>query len=127
MEGTYDIQLGSEVIGKAIVERQGLYYHFSCRCRITGAVIYRVTVSCGGHHENLGILVPMGDSFGLKTKLAVKKLGKGLLQFRALPKHQKAEGKFVPVYPDEPFAYLTRLQNAFLEVRNGRSGVVLPE
>lgn len=127
MEGTYDVLLGRESIGKVSVERQGLYYRFSCRCQITGTVIYRVTVSCGGHHENLGILIPMGDSFGLTTKLAVKKLGKGSFQFRALPKHQKAEGKFIPVYPDEPFAYITRLQKAFMEVRNGQVGVVIPD
>ena len=59
--------------------------------------------------------------------MAVKKLGKGPFQFRALPKHQKSESKFIPVYPDEPFAYITRLQNAFLEIRNGQAGVVIRE
>ena len=69
--------------------------------------------------------MPVGDVFGLTKKLPVKKLGAGAFQFRALPKHQKSEGKFVPVYPEEPFAYITRLQNAFLEVRNGQVGVVI--
>ena len=87
--------------------------------------MYRVAVSCGGHHENLGVLVPMGDTFGLTKKLPAKKLGEGKLQFQALPKHQKSEGKFIPVYPEEPFGYLTRLQNAFLEVKNGQVGVVI--
>lgn len=128
MEMTYDIYLGKQPVGEAVVEQQGLYYCFSCRCHLSGEVIYRVTVSCEGHHENLGTLVPMGDSFGLTTKLAVKKLGRGPFNFQALPKHQKAEGKkFIPVYPEEPFAYITRLQNAFLEVRNGQAGVVIGE
>lgn len=127
MDGEFDILMGKEVIGKATVEQQGLYYRFSCRCNISGAVMCRITVSCNGHHENLGVLIPMGNGFGLNTKLAVKKLGKGPFQFRALPKHQKSEGEFIPVYPDEPFAYLTRLQNAFLEIRNGQVGVIIGE
>jgi hypothetical protein len=44
-----------------------------------------------------------------------------------MPKHQKSEGKFIPIYPEEPFAYISRLQNAFLEIRNGQAGVVIGE
>lgn len=127
MNGEYDIRMGKEIVGTATVEQQGLYYRFSCRCSISGSVICRVTVSCNGHHENLGVLVPMGNGFGLTTKVAVKKLGKGPFQFRAMPKHQKSEGKFIPIYPEEPFAYISRLQNAFLEIRNGQAGVVIGE
>ena len=36
-------------------------------------------------------------------------------------------GKFVPVYPEEPFAYMSRLKGAFLEIRNGQMGINLPE
>jgi hypothetical protein len=127
MNGDYEIRMGKEVVGTATVEQQGLYYRFCCRCRLSGSVICRVTVSCNGHHENLGVLIPVGDGFGLSTKVAVKKLGKGPFQFRAMPKHQKSEGKFVPIYPEEPFAYISRLQNAFLEIRNGQAGVVIGE
>ena len=127
MDGEYEIRMGKEVVGTATVEQQGLYYRFSCKCNISGSVICRVTVSCNGHHENLGVLIPSGSGFGLTTKVAVKKLGKGPFQFRAMPKHQKNEGRFIPIYPEEPFAYITRLQNAFLEVRNGQVGVVIGE
>ncbi|MBQ7415529.1 MAG: hypothetical protein IJW14_00650 [Oscillospiraceae bacterium] len=127
MDGEYDIYMGKDVVGTAQVERQGLYYRFRCSCRLSGDTLCRVSVCCNGHHENLGILVPMGDGFGLTKKLAVKKLGKGAFQFRVLPKHRTGEWQFVPVYPEEPFGYLTRLQNAFLEVRNGQAGVVIPD
>ena len=127
MVGSYDIYLGKEIIGQAQVKRQGLYYLFSCKCELSGDVIYRISVSCNGHHENLGILIPDGAQFSLFTKLAAKRLGEGLFQFRALPKHQKCERVFVPVYPEEPFAYLTRLQNALLELRDDQVGVLLGE
>lgn len=121
----YEIRQGRDVVGKANVTRQGLYYHFSCRCRLSGDVMYRVAVSCGGHHENLGVLVPMGSEFGLDTKLAVKRLGEGVFRFQALPKHQQATGQFIPIRPEEPFTYITRLQEAFLEIRDGQVGLVL--
>ncbi len=121
----YDIRMGRDVIGKANVERQGLYYHFSCRCRLSGAVIYRVMVTCDGHSENLGVLMPMGDVFGLEKKLAVSRLGVGVFRFQAMPKHQQSIGQFVPIRPEEPFAYITRLQDAFLEIREGQVGVVI--
>lgn len=127
MEGTYDILMGKEPVGQARVTRQGLYYRFDCRCRLSGEVICRVTVCVGGHHENLGILVPNGDAFTLCKKLPVKGLGTGFPEFRALPRHHKTQGTFVAVYPEEPFQYLTRLQNAYLEVRNAQQGIVLNE
>ena len=121
----YDIRLGTDVVGKANVERRGLYYYFSCRCKLSGAVMCRVSVSCGGHHENLGVLIPMGDVFGLDTKLAVKRLGEGVFRFLVLPKHQKTAAQFIPIRPEEPFAYITRLQDAFMEIRDGQVGIVL--
>ena len=69
----------------------------------------------------------MGERFGLSTKVPIKRLGQGTMRFQALPKHRKLEGEFIPVYPEEPFAYLTRLQNAFLAVRDGQVGVVIRE
>jgi len=87
--------------------------------------MYRLSVSCNGHHENLGVLVPVGDMFGLDTKLAVKRLGEGAFQFLVLPKHPQSQRQFVPIHPEEPFRYITRLQNAFLEVRDGQIGVVV--
>lgn len=125
MKGTYDVYFGSDVIGKAVVERIGLYYRFQCSCRLTGEVMCRLTVTCGKNQANLGVLIPTGDCFGLTTKLSVKKLGEGSLRFRVLPKHSNTEGRFVPVYPDEPFAYLTRLQNAVMQLRDGQAGVLL--
>ena len=44
-----------------------------------------------------------------------------------LPKYPDLCGKFVPVYPDEPFAYMSKLKDAYLEVREGQPGVVITE
>lgn len=126
MISEYDIHLGKDVVGTATVEKQGLYYRFACRCKLSGSPICRVVVECGGHHENLGILAPQGGAFSLTTKLAAKRIGEGPFSFRVLPKHSGG-GSFVAIYPEEPFAYLARLKNAYLEVRRGQIGVVIPD
>ena len=127
MEGTYPILLGGEPIGQANVEKRGLYYHFSCTCDLSGEVIYRIVAQTGEKTENLGIPVPEGDQFTLNAKLPVSRIGEGDLAFRAVPRHTERKGKFVPLSPDSPFPYLHRLQNAYLERRNGELGVVLRE
>jgi hypothetical protein len=127
MISEYDIYMGKNVVGTALVEKQGLYYRFDCRCRLSGDVLCRVMAECDGHHESLGILVPRGSAFGLTTKLPVKRFGKGKLKFRVIPKHPSGLGTFIAVYPEEPFAYLSRLKNAFLEVRAGQVGVIIPD
>ena len=127
MEGKYEILLGGEPVGQAAVEKQGLYYRIFCRCRLTGEVMYRVWVTCGEQTQNLGLLAPDGDGFSLTARLPVSRLGKGQAVFTARPRHGELAGKFVPLSPETPFAYLHRLENAFLERRNGQLGVIIRE
>lgn len=127
MDGTYEILRGGEPVGQARVEKQGLYYRFSCRCDLSGEVIYRITVSCGEKCESLGVPVPEGGDFVLNTRIPVSKLGAGEPVFRAVPRHPESGGTFIPISPETPFPYLRRLGEAFLEVRNGQPGIVLPE
>lgn len=127
MIGTYDILLGGQPVGKATVSQQGLYYCFQCCCHITGEIMYKLTVTCGDKTESLGLLIPDGGRFVLSTRIPVKKLGQGTPVFHAVPRHGEMKGKFVPVYPDEPFSYISRLHTAFLEKRNGQPGIVLQE
>ncbi len=122
-----DILLGGRSIGVAQVRREGLYYCFDCRCRLSGEVLYRLTVRCGERTENLGIPVPEGGRFVLRTRIPVKRLGEGELLIRAEPKHGELGGKFIPLSPEEPFRYLRRLQDAFLQVRDGQVGIVIRE
>lgn len=127
MEGTYEIMLGGEPVGQVTVARQGLYYRFSCRCDLSGEVIYRITVSCGGKSESLGIPVPKDGEFVLDTRLAASRLGEGTPRFAAVPRRPELGGQFVPISPEEPFCYLHRLENAYLARKDGQVGIVIPE
>lgn len=123
----YDIFLGQDSIGKAQVTKEGLYYRISCRCRLSGEVVYKVVASCGDRKEDLGVLVPQSGAFVLTKRLPMKQLGQGQLQFKAVPRHVAPDGKFIPISADEPFAYLSRLENAFMQRRDGQQGVVIQE
>ena len=121
----YQIYLGNEVIGTAQVEKQGLTYCISCRCRLSGEVPYKVVVRCDGKEADLGLLVPENGAFQLKSRLSVKQLGVGEISFHAVPRHVTPDGLFVPVSAEEPFRYLSRLENAFMSQSKGRMGVIL--
>lgn len=127
MEGNYAVTFGQATVGKVQVQKQGLYYRFICRCQISGDVVCRLAVRCGGKQESLGIVVPVGDGFGLDTKIPAKRLGEGEPEFLLVPRHELAMGTFVPICPEEPFAYIARLKDAYFERRYGQAGVVIPD
>ena len=123
----YQIMLGDKAIGTAQVIREGLYYRIRCQCELSGETIFRVVVRCAQQEENLGILAPNGSRFGLETRLAAKKLGKPPFRFSVVPKERSVKGCFVPLSAEEPFRYIARLKDAYLENRNGRIGIVIKE
>ncbi len=120
LEGTYDVNFGAETIGRVRVQRQGLYYQFACTCEHLDGMFQLV---CDG--VDLGLLVPCGGQLILQTKQPVKRFGQGSGQFLLRPRHSKLPQSFVPLRPEEPFAYLSRLENAYLATQNGQPGVVL--
>ena len=121
----YEVYFGKDKAGRVQVTREGLYYRFLCRCRLSGDVVCRLLVRCGQMQENLGVVVPMGDGFGLEKKVPVKHLGEGNMEFVLTPKQDRIGGKFVPIYPEEPFSYIARLKDAFLAQQNGQPGAVI--
>ena len=125
MEGIYPLSFGGRPVGSVQLVREGLYYRFICHCRLVGEVVCRVLVTWGDFRDNLGILVPAGDEFVLDTRVPVKRFGKGKPEFTVTPSRAPTGEKFIPISPEEPFAYLERLKDAYLETREGRIGIVL--
>ena len=125
MEGIYQVLFGDKPVGKVQVTKEGLYYRFYCRCRMAGEVVSRLAVCWPDKQENLGILVPVDGGFGLNTRVAAKKCRQEKPEFRVLPHKSELQGKFIPLSPEEPFAYIQRLKDAFFERRYGQPGIVL--
>ena len=127
MVGNYEVFFGNQQAGKVQVTRQGLYYRFVCRCKLTGDMVCRLYVSCGGQRENLGVVVPVGEGFGLDTRQSVKRFRAGEPSFSLVPKNEMASGQFVPIVPEEPFAYIERLKTSFLVKKYGHMGILLED
>lgn len=126
MEGNYEVFLNGNSVGQAEVIREGLYYRFRCRCDLSGDVC-KLMVTCGNHQENLGVLVPGKGGFALETKLPIKRFSGEKPEFIVVPNRAVLTGKFVPIYPEEPFAYIEKLKNAYFIRRNGQAGVIIQE
>lgn len=94
---------------------------------MTGTVPCRVIVTAGEQETDLGLCVPTGGCFGLETSIPIKRIGEGMLSFRAQTRHRELPGTFLSVHPDEPFRYIARLKDAYLARRDGRTGIVIRE
>ena len=127
MNDIFEIMLGAQSIGMVEVKREGLYYRFRCRCSLSGEVMHQLIIKCGENEYSLGILVPVGDKFGIDTRLPIKKIGEGDFSFYVTPRHPDIGDKFVPICADEPFSYLEKLQSVHLDVKNGVVGIKIIE
>lgn len=128
MQGDYEVTLGGKRVGKLRLERQGLYYRVICRCNLSGEVMYRLEACGEKGRTNLGILIPCESGFGMDTRFPVSRVGEKQLEFTLQPKHDSLGNRqFVPISPEEPFAYLSRLKGAFLEIQEGKQGVSIPK
>ena len=126
LETLYSVMLNSKPAGKVSVRRQGLYYHFSCRCCLNSENIYRLVVCCADKEEKLGILVPSEKSFILNTQVPVKHIGESDMSFYLTSNQNLSSEIFVPIIPEEPFSYIKRLKESYLERRYGQLGVRIP-
>lgn len=125
MNDSYDVFLSGQTAGKARVRKEGLYLCISCRCQLSGEVVYQLEVEGEGQWLKLGIPVPADGEFILETRIPRKRLPEGEFRFRLTPRHTEKSGIFIPISPEEPFRYLTRLQNAVMEIRDGKKGILL--
>ena len=91
MAETYDITYEGAPVGAARMEKLGLYYVFSCRCRLPDDGLYRIHVIAGENREDLGICIPLDGLFGMDKRLPLKRLGEGTLDFVLLPKDWKPQ------------------------------------
>lgn len=121
----YAVNFNGKQVGQVKLTRQGLYYHLICQCAVSGDTMYRLEASGGTRKTDLGILVPMGQGFGMETRFPVSRLGEGELSFCL---HGDALEKriCIPIKPEEPFAYISRLKDAFLVIQDGQKLVSIP-
>lgn len=127
MEGTWDVFCNGERAGTCTVEAQGLYSRFRCRCVLPDGQIRCLVMRIGTFEQNLGVLAPAeGETFSVETRLASARIPAGEPAFGVRLRREKLAGQYTPVCPEEPYAYLARLGEAYLVRRDGKPGLMLP-
>ena len=126
MEYHYEVYMGSDAVGKVNIIKQGLYYRVLCRCIVPSDTVYRLYAITETGREKLGVLIPDGDGVLLDRKIPVKRLQE-FSRFILSSRSDEDKGRFVPIYPEEPFSYIGQLENAFLEIQNGQVGVCIKD
>ena len=73
---------------------------------------------------DLGLLVPMGKEYGLKTRVSMKTVGENL-NFRII--ETEHVGRFIPVQEDRPFAGLSELRHGVFMKKGGQWGILISQ
>ena len=123
MEGCYEVYLGKNLAGKVQIIREGLYCRIICRCQADSNQIYRLYAVSDKQKENLGVLIPDGDGLLLNKRVPLKRFGHGIPEFEISSGTAAQRDDFIPISPEEPFAYIARLKQAFLTIQNGQPGI----
>ena len=123
----YRIYAEGQDTGSACVTECGLYYHFSCRCVWNNASACRIAVTCGDKQTDLGLCIPMGETFGIETRIPIKKVGIGYMRFDVVTSAGTGQGCFVAIAPTKPFLYISKLRFARVEVQGGETGILFPQ
>ena len=109
MESVSSIYLNGDTVGTARMENKGLYCHLSCDCRLPGDRIYRIYARTEETDINLGVCVPQGDRFILKTKLPIQRFAGATPQFYAAEKNENSRS-FYKICAGEPFDHIESLR-----------------
>lgn len=121
----FELKIGNEVAGHVSVRYEGLYCHISCSCRLTGAVLYKLVAVVEDETINIGVCIPKGKYFCVEKRIPAKILNGKAVSFHLVPKHQDLDSSFIPIRADEPFAYITRLEKAYLANNDGIMYIVI--
>lgn len=133
MQQTHSVLWNGNRAGTLQLTREGLYYRVDCSCNTIDKQIYRLLGRWGDTQLRLGVLIPEGNEMRLRTKIPAKKLAGKQTEFwlervctaKQEPVNLQRDGRYIPIYPDEPYAYLSKLKDSYLEIRNGQPGLMI--
>lgn len=122
---TFEIIHNQQVVGKATVTVEGLYYQISCCCKMPDKSIYRIYARTDKETKDLGVCIPSGDSFVLAKKIPIKQICIENSSFQICEMNSQHDSQAVPVYNDKPFLYIDKLERARFEVRNDQPYIII--
>lgn len=124
MESQYPVYWRGQKSGEVTVEKEGLYYRFSCRAQLPVGARCHLVARTEEKRYDLGLCIPQGEFFVTQTRLPVKHFSQGKCRFSL---EQTGKERFVPLCPDQPFPGLGNLEQGKLICRDGVLGILFPE
>ena len=123
----YTIYMYSQPVGTATVQKEGLYFSFTCICQIRRSGIYRVSIHAEDHSENLGVLIPEGNAYILTARLPQKRFITDNFSFQVIDAQKITSGICIPLASDKPFSYISKLRESNLVIIDGQLCIRLPD
>lgn len=116
--------MNGKEVGSAALKTQGLYCEIRCQCKIPDHELYRLILKGDGCSLDLGICVPQAGDFGVQTRIPLKNIPAGQLEFEVKGRNHNT-CDFIPVDPEKKFEYLRHLTDARFGIHDGVAGVYL--
>lgn len=125
MVGDYSVFLAGSPVGQAIVTQEGMFWRVRCHCKASADVPFTLQAAWGEEILDLGLLANSGEELTVTARINKKKVPQGKPVFRILVKHRNTVEQFLPISPEEPFAYLSKLKDAYLIYKGNQPGIAL--
>lgn len=117
------ILYGSLVVGEAKIQRQGLYYLFSCSCRFSKSGIYKLWAASAGKQIKLGVCVPEKNCYTLYRKIPTAHFGDDEISVYVMNEDERK----IDNQPKGELVSLEKLDQAVLEIVNGDQVVCIKD
>lgn len=121
----YEVYQNGRAVGTVQMNRRDLFYYIRCLCRPEKPGMYRLAAETNTGRTDLGICVPMGECFGVETRVSCKRFGEGKPEFQLLQNRAEPSHHFYPVDPKKPFHHISSLKYGIFGRQNGHAGVIL--
>ena len=121
MQKCFPITYNGEPAGTMNVTKEGLYYQFQGQCSFRKNDYYRIIAKYPGGTKDLGLCVPIGNSFLLQKRVSAKEIPYDNWSFYATD--SSSTPRFIGVKDDQPFLYLSSLEYAVFSAENGGCGL----
>lgn len=125
MNCQFDVYLGCQSVGKVTIQKQGCFYVIDCFCSIPMIEGYKLILNSNDKEMNLGRFIPHSNGVGLKTRVKADTVDMSKVRFYILSAKSLSTSEFYPVYEDKPFAYLEKISQSVLQIRDGIYGIVI--
>ncbi len=119
---SYHVTFNDENVGTVTVERQGLYFVISCRCRRIAGVL-RLVLQREKERVPIGVCIPEGSGMGICRRLPAKHLKDPPWHFFLA---EDKEENFVPLGGELSTDVLQNLYQARFCLQDGKPGLVFP-